>query len=91
VETNPVPHLVKELTQIASYRASLQWIPLCERFPDSGEHVLVRLAEGRIEGGEWRAELGRWTHAPSVTWGQPVEWAAFLSGLSATKSETRRS
>ena len=74
---NDQQDLTKELAQIAEYRASLKWILLKERYPESSAHVLVRLAGNRIEGGEWHADTGTWTHSPFVTWGEPVAWAAF--------------
>ena len=68
-----------ELAQIREFRASLKWIPLTKCFPESGAHVLVRLAEGRVEGGEWHADVGKWTHSPSVVWGKPLLWASLPS------------
>ena len=84
-----------ELSQIREFRASLRWIAISVRYPKSGEHVLVRLADGRVEGGEWRDEEGLWTHSPFSAWGEPVAWAALTPshnspsfGVDATRHGT---
>ena len=56
--TNGRIELTMELGQIAAFRASLEWILLRKRFPESSDHILVKMTDGRVEGGEWHTEEG---------------------------------
>lgn len=65
-----------EARRVAAFHATLTWIPLTTRYPDSGDTVLVRMADGVVHGGHWDLALARWRHSPFDKWGDAVEWAA---------------
>ena len=60
---------------MATWHATLTWIPVSERYPDGGAAVLVRMTDGRAVGATWTTASG-WYHSPFDKWGEPVEWAA---------------
>lgn len=66
----------KEVARVATWHATLTWISLSERFPDSRATVLVRMADGRVAGAEWYADERTWTHSAFSYWNEPVAWAA---------------
>jgi hypothetical protein len=62
---------------IEGYFASLTWVPLSIKYPKSGERVLVRMWNGRVEFGIWEAAAGIWNYGRLLsTWQTPASWAA---------------
>ncbi len=53
----------------------LAWIPLSDRYPATGERVLIKMANGDVEVGTWRGDAGTWSYSPFVAWQMPVSWA----------------
>jgi hypothetical protein len=54
----------------------VKWIELANRFPQPGEHVMVKMADGNIEIAYWDSARAGWSHNPFESGGQPVAWAA---------------
>ena len=67
---------IKESARIQAYHASLTWTPLSLRFPAAGEHVLVKMHDGHVEGGRWDAEKSKWYDGAFTSWKIPTFWAS---------------
>ena len=65
-----------EKARAAALRAPMTWIALSNRFPEPGEHVLVKMDDGVVEIGYWDSARAGWSHSPFERWGVPVSWAA---------------
>jgi hypothetical protein len=48
---------------------------LANRFPEPGEHVLVKMDDGIIEIGYWDSARAGWSHSPFERWGVPEFWS----------------
>ncbi|RFC41419.1 MAG: hypothetical protein DUW69_002710 [Verrucomicrobia bacterium] len=56
-------------------QAPRTWIALAARFPEPGEHVLVKMDDDIIEIGYWDSARAGWSHSPFERWGVPVSWS----------------
>ena len=65
-----------EQARVAAFHAPMNWIPLAKRFPEPGEHVLVKMDDGTVEIGHWDSARAGWSHSPFERWGVPEFWAA---------------
>ena len=68
-----------EKSLLAEGQNQRTWIALESRFPEPGEHVLVKMDDGIIEIGYWDSARAGWSHSPFERWGLPVAWAALPS------------
>ena len=76
-----MPLLAKHDSEIEQARATalqsnVKWIDLSNRFPEPGDHVMVKMDDGIVEIGYWDSARAGWSHSPFERWGQPVAWAA---------------
>ena len=62
--------------RVAAFHAPMNWIALANRYPEPGEHVLVKMDDGIVEIGYWDTARAGWSHSPFERWGVPVSWAA---------------
>ena len=67
---------LKESARIHEYHASLTWTPLSDRFPPAGEHVLVKMHDGHVEGGRWDEAGKKWYDGAFTSWKVPTSWAS---------------
>ncbi len=64
-----------EKSLAAAGQAPRTWIALADRFPEPGEHVLVKMDDGIVEIGYWDSARAGWSHSPFERWGLPVSWS----------------
>jgi len=72
-------HHVSEKVRAAEFNTPMNWVALEKRYPEAGEHVLVKMDDGAVEIGYWDAARAGWSHSPFERWGMPVSWAALPS------------
>jgi hypothetical protein len=65
-----------EQARATALQASVKWIDLANRFPEPGDHVMVKMDDGIVEIGYWDSARAGWSHSPFERWGLPVAWAA---------------
>ena len=65
----------KQEMRFEEFYATRVWISLSGKFPEPGRHVLLKMADGRVESGHWDSALARWTRSPFEKGGIPVAWA----------------
>ena len=65
-----------EKARAAALYKPVKWIELASRFPEPGEHVMVKMDDGVVEIGYWDSARAGWSHSPFERWGQPVAWAS---------------
>lgn len=67
---------VIEQARATALQANVKWIDLANRFPEPGEHVMVKMDDGIVEIGYWDSARAGWSHSPFERWGMPLAWAA---------------
>lgn len=61
--------------KLEAFYAQQTWILLTERYPESSEPVLVKMAGGGVMVAKWHAEKSAWSYSPFGIWQVPVSWA----------------
>jgi hypothetical protein len=65
-----------EQVRATALQSNVKWIDLANRFPEPGEHVMVKMDDGLVEIGYWDSARAGWSHSPFERWGMPSAWAA---------------
>lgn len=79
--------VAQRAAELARFHATLSWYQLDRLHPMKGEYVLVRMTDGRVEGGTWKHEL-HWGYS-FCTWGTPDSFAFLARHHSTTQWDGR--